>query len=1023
VGLSGRSQRLLAYLLLHRRQPQPRERLAFQLWPDSGDAQARANLRKELSQLRRTLPSIDRYLSVTGKTLQWLAEADYSLDVAAFETACRQAQQAPQAGSQRTALEQAVEHYGGDLLPDFDDEWVLPDRERLRQLYGQSLEELVTLLTVQQDYRSAIAYGQRWLRCDRLNESAYAALMRLYGHTGDRASALQTYHQCMALLREELGLDPSPTTRQLYDALLNETALPEHRAGAAATLAPDVPLPKRLPLIGREAEWAALRHWASPILHGVPPGQGGGGEVLVLVGEPGIGKTRLLEELRAQAQARQARVLWGQSFAAEMMRPFGLWVDLLRAAGVVAGAGGSSELGFLLPELGQPAQAPADLSHLFDAVVRQLTEWARQTPLLVLLDDIQWMDEASSALLHYALRLLRPLPVGVACTARSAELERNAAIAQVLQAVSREQRLHRFHLQPLDLSQTADLVRRSQAIGPDRLSEAEVEQVFRDSGGNPLYALEMARVLAQDGAIAPATLEGLICDRLGQLDETARDFLPWAAALGRRFDPATVARIADYPLPRLITTVEQLEQRAIIRPQAGADAAMGYDFAHDRVRQVVYQQLSEPRRRLIHGQIAQHLQAAAAQDEGLAVEVAYHAALAHDYALAAAATLGAAERCLRLFAYSEAFALARQGIDHCQQLETVTQVPLRAHLLRVCVRTGLNRDRATQIQLELQQLIEQAQRLGLAEAAAVGLEAVTVLQFEQSNFAEVHQQSLRAAETSRRTSPATAARMLAHSGTCLAEIGRDMLRAEGLLLEAQSLADRMGIELCDGYGGLGCVHRHYGRYDEARSHLQRAWHLAAAQQDHWREFNILAYLVMLEIDAGSPAVALPHCDQMATVAEQIQGEGSEAVVAAALRALIGYRLQPEEGEVALETAIAALHTIDARRMLAFVLSRAAVGLLGACPQDFAPHPRLKQAVAWAKAAYHSAQVVEHPSETVFSGAIWIQSLLILGERKQAALQFETLQLECLQQTLEPYRLSAIAQAAVDRLRHALLAPA
>jgi tetratricopeptide (TPR) repeat protein len=370
--------------------------------------------------------------------------------------------------------------------------------------------------------------------------------------------------------------------------------------------------------------------------------------------------------------------------------------------------------------------------------------------------------------------------------------------------------------------------------------------------------------------------------------------------------------------------------------------------------------------------------------------------------------LAASDRSLKLFAYAEAFELARQGMAHCQQLAPASQLPLKAQFLRICAIAGTHRDRAPQLEADIQQLIRQAQQLNLPEAAALGLEAALTLQFEQSNFDQVHQQSLRAAAASRLTSPATAACMLAYSGSCLAEIGRDLLRAEALLLEAQSLADRIGLELCDVFCGLGCVHRHYGRYDQARSHLQQAWQLALSQQDHWREFTILSYLAMTELDDGNPAAALPICDQMAAVAEQIQGEGSETVVAAALAALMQYRLQPQEAAADVQAAMVALQRVDAKRMLAYVLSRAAEGAIAYAPT---------LAVDWATTALQNAKIVNHPSEIALSWAMLVQSLLTLGEKNQAALQFEAIQ-----QNLDPYLLSVAAQTAVEQVSHAL-APA
>jgi DNA-binding SARP family transcriptional activator len=161
-------------------------------------------------------------LLVEAKTLQWSPTAPLILDVFEFENAVKAAEQATDAATIRSHLEQAVQWYRGDLLPECVDEWIAPERERLQQMRVRVLERLVDLLRDQQDYRTAIDYAQQLLRLDPINEATYASLMRLHGLSGDRANALQIYHRCMTMLREELGVDPSAATRDLYQRLLNE---------------------------------------------------------------------------------------------------------------------------------------------------------------------------------------------------------------------------------------------------------------------------------------------------------------------------------------------------------------------------------------------------------------------------------------------------------------------------------------------------------------------------------------------------------------------------------------------------------------------------------------------------------------------------------------------------------------------------------------------------------------------------------------------------------------------------------
>jgi DNA-binding SARP family transcriptional activator len=159
---SARAESLLAYLLLHREAAQPRQRLAFLLWPDSTEAQAQTNLRHVLHNLRRALPEADRYLEVGQRTLRWRTDASFRLDVAAFEEALARAD-AADPDDAVTALRDAAEAYAGDLLEGCYDEWLLDERERLRQRHLEALERLAELLEGLGEHARAIPYAERLL--------------------------------------------------------------------------------------------------------------------------------------------------------------------------------------------------------------------------------------------------------------------------------------------------------------------------------------------------------------------------------------------------------------------------------------------------------------------------------------------------------------------------------------------------------------------------------------------------------------------------------------------------------------------------------------------------------------------------------------------------------------------------------------------------------------------------------------------------------------------------------------------
>ena len=977
--LTGRQQELLAYLVLHRQVPQSRQKLAFQFWPDSPDDRARANLRKELSRLRKALPSADECLWVTPKALQWNPDSCLNLDIAEFEAILNGIDSATS-----DELKTAISLYRGEFLPDLDSEWVIPVRERLHQLYLRALEMLIHQLETQREYGEAVTYAQLLLRIDELHEGAYNALIRLHTLMGDRASALQIYHQCMTILREELGIDPSATTRQLYDQLLQ--ADDAGRSNFAA-----IPFPPRKiqatlpPLIGREQEWQTIQQWGESLRVGV-----GCEDVLLLVGEPGIGKTRLLEELDTLFQSAQVQVLWGSGYTAEMMRPYGFWIDMLRSGDIGELDNFPKALKALLPELGPLDQTLSDPSHLYDAVVEILSRWSQQVPLLVLLDDIQGLDKASAALLNYVIRVMHHAPIGFACSARPQELEMNTAASQVVKVLRRDRRLRSLSLVPLDTQATLALAHSVDAT-------LEAGDIYTDSGGNPLFVLEITRAIADDRRAYSDNLEALIQDRLQQCDDSTQNLINWAAVMGRNFSPMQVAQIANLPLTHFLMAIEKLEQKGILTPDIMAKGDVGYVFAHDVVRQVAYHQLSEPRRQLMHRHIALQLQEMEDPDDTRSSDIAYHAMIGQQPELAAISFLAAAERGLRLFAYADATSLAQQGIQQCQTLSPSSQVSLQLRLLKVCVLAGMHTAQAQQVAIDLDRLITEARQLGLEEDEAIGRQALIALHYEQDNLTKVYENCILAAEQGQHSSPVVNAKMLAYTGWCLADIGREMERAEALLLEAQSLTNRLGLETFEVPCGLGCVWRYYGRYDEARPLLHQGIQRAQLLEDHWRTFLCISYLVMLELEAGYANQALEHSQALKAVAAQLEA-GSEQTTALAFETLSHYWLGSVDAHTMLTSALESLRQIDAQRTLAYVLTSAA--------EKDLQQGQIETAMTRCQAAVEAAQAVDQINDVAFARAILIQGYLASGETQHVKTELQTLQ------KIKPVSCSARTQARI-----------
>lgn len=290
-----RLQFLLAYLVLHGGVSLSRQQLAFAFWPDTGDDMARSNLRTLLHRLRAALPDSERFLDMTAHHILWRSNAPFSLDVADFEAALARAQRAARArdgAAERLALEEAVDAYAGDLLPDCFDDWVAPLRERLSQAALRAIERLILLREGAQDYGGALQVGQRLLRLDPLHEAAYRHLMRLHAQSGDRTGVVRVFHTCESVLRHELDVPPAPETVSTYQAALKQAASVSAAARPALPSSQKHNLPPQLTtLVGREREVEQVTGFLAA--H----------RLVTVTGSGGVGKTRLALAVAAELLA------------------------------------------------------------------------------------------------------------------------------------------------------------------------------------------------------------------------------------------------------------------------------------------------------------------------------------------------------------------------------------------------------------------------------------------------------------------------------------------------------------------------------------------------------------------------------------------------------------------------------------------------------------------------------------------------------------------------------------------------
>jgi len=568
---SARAEALLACLLLRRDAPQPRQLLAFLLWPGSAEGQAQTNLRKVLHNLRRALPDADRLIEIGPRTLRWRADVPLWLDVEQFERAVAE-----------DRLEEAVEVYGGELLEGRYDEWLAGDRERLAGLYADALERLARRHEQRQRWPDAISCAERLVARDPLREESHRLLMRLCQASGDRARAVRAYHVCASTLEHELGIDPAPETRAVYESLV-AAALPERTPGPP-------------PLTGRAAERARLAAAWRAAASGRP-------HLVLVTGEAGVGKTRLVDDLRARAGAVTAEA---RGYPAEGPLAYGVATAWLRSAPVAArlyrlDRTDLTELSRLLPELAARGTPPeplpeAELRHrLLGAIGRALL--AAGPPLLLIVDDAQWADAQSLGLIHYLIRSAPPARLLVAATARREELDRHHPLTGLTTALQALGRLTEIQLARLSREETALLAERITGAPP---GSPGLDRLYRDSEGNPLFVVEALRPDAPDAQQVQAVIAG----RLARLSPQAAATAGVAAAIGQAFTADVLAAATGFDEQAFVAALDELWRRGIVR----AHGPNAYDFSHGRIRDAAYTALGPPRRRHVHLAVARALE-------------------------------------------------------------------------------------------------------------------------------------------------------------------------------------------------------------------------------------------------------------------------------------------------------------------------------------------------------------------------------------------------------------------------------
>ena len=357
---------------------------------------------------------------------------------------------------------------------------------------------------------------------------------------------------------------------------------------------------------------------------------------------------------------------------------------------------------------------------------------------------------------------------------------------------------------------------------------------------------------------------------------------------------------------------------------------------------------------------------------------------------------------MRLYARTEAAELANRGLQHAARLDRLERVPLQIGLYRVLVGSGGAARGATPIEAGLSRAILEAQELGLHAAAAEGFHVRSVMHYFGSDFEAAHASTIRVAEETRDLDPLVRGRALADSARCLLLLESDVARAQSLIAEARTALGRHADQVANVAWATGLLARYLGDGAVAAPALEAAIGGFAREEAHWERCQALAQRVMLHLERGVPASARADCGALADVAQKM-ADGSEPAVADALEALIA-RATGEAGATAhLERALAALVSVDAKAMLAYVLNVAAT-------QDLAGAD-VSSAEARAAGALAAATVVGRRSEIAIARSLLGRAALARGDRTAALEQLGAVRAD----RRASLGLSARAAAAVDDL--------
>jgi DNA-binding SARP family transcriptional activator len=661
------------------------------LWPDAPPHAAANNLHQILHNIRRMLglPSI----ALTDDVVRLCPAGGLRVDVDLFEQAAASARRS----TDITALRQALQLWTGPLLPeDQYAEWATEHRDRLTETHAAVAALLGSKLAEQGEPEAALTVLEPLAAARPLNEGVHRALIGVLAALGRRWEAIVIYERLRDALDDTYAAEPEPQTTALYRQLLISGKPGPRAQGPAAQKRPD---PRTQTLVGRHQEWERLRSsWQRA--------SAGESHLFLIVGEAGIGKTRLAEQLLMRADQRGIATGRTRCFGADGRLTLAPVTEWLRSDGIRQSLGQLddvwlTETARLLPELlserpdlrrPEPMTEFGQRRRFFEALSRAVL--AAPQPLLLLIDDLQWCDQETLQWLHFLLRFDSGKRLLVIGTARLEELVPEHPVAQWLLRLRSEGRVIEIALDPLGAAETAQLAVQVIKRG---LDDESALRLYHETEGNPLFVVEMAsaglskaarerwggeRDFSSSPLLAtadlPPRMHAVIAGRLAQLSPGARELAGLAAAVGRVFTVEVLREASGSDAVNLTDWLDELWHRRIVRaaPQQSAASpvnsstdkpfstvANSFDFSHDKIRDVAYAELSPIKRRHQHLRIAQAMETLYAADlDPVSAQLAAQYEQAGEAVRALPFYQRAAEVAQRVYAHEDAIRLLRHGL-------------------------------------------------------------------------------------------------------------------------------------------------------------------------------------------------------------------------------------------------------------------------------------------------------------------------------------------------------------------------